>query len=165
MQIEVYSNFKKNINSIKIPSSGATINVALKSPTSEKTPTFILNNFDLSWNYIKWGDVYYFVEDIIIINNNQAEYHCVKDVMATFRNDILSSVQLVSRNANKYQPQLADKLYPALNKSILTRSEVSTWDVSFSSSGCYVVGIINPDAQGGVAYYEFLPANFSNFMA
>lgn len=164
ISITVYSGFKKNINSLKIPTGGTTINATLKAPTSEMTPTFILSGFDLSWNYIKWGDTYYYVHDIVIVSNTQAEYHCEKDVLATFRNDILSSSQFVTRNANTYQPYLADKAYPALNESVMDSSLLSTWNASIDMSGYYVVGVVNPDATNGVAYYALNESAFTSLM-
>ena len=80
MQITAYSGFKKNINSLKIPSGGTNIDVALKAPTSVIAPVFVIHGFDLSWNYMSWGATYYYVTDIVILNENDAEYHCEKDV-------------------------------------------------------------------------------------
>lgn len=165
INITVYSGFKKNINSTKVPTGGSDITVTLKAPTSEKTPTFLISSFNLSWNYIKWGSSYYYVHDIIIVSNTQAEYYCVKDVMATFRGDILSSSQLVSRNANTYQPYLADRAYPALNESVMDSALLSTWNAGINTTGTYVVGIVNPDASTGVSYYAMGPNNFRSFMS
>ena len=165
ISITVYSGFKKNINSLKVPTGGTTINATLKAPTSEMTPTFLLSGFNLSWNYIKWGDTYYYVHDIVIVSNTQAEYHCEKDVLATFRSDILSSSQFVTRNANTYQPYLADKAYPALNESVMDSALLSTWNAGIYNDGYYVVGIVNKDATGGIAYYALTASTFSTFMS
>lgn len=165
ISITVYSGFKKNINSLKIPTGGTTINATLKAPTSEMTPTFVLSGFDLSWNYIKWGSTYYYVHDIVILSNTQAEYHCEKDVLATFRSDILSSSQFVTRNANTYQPYLADSAYPALNESVMDSTLLSTWNAGINTTGTYVVGLVNKAATGGVAYYSMSGASFSTFMS
>ena len=165
ISITVYSGFKKNINSLKIPTGGTTINATLKAPTSEMTPTFLISGFDLSWNYIQWGSTYYYVDDIVIVSNTQAEYHCEKDVLATFRGDILSSSQFVTRNANTYQPYIADKAYPALNESVMDSSLLSTWNAGIDSTGTYVVGLVNKAAAGGVAYYSMGSASFTTFMS
>lgn len=165
MQITVFSGFKKKINSTKIPTGGTTIDVALKSPTSEMRPVFLISSFDLSWNYIQWGASYYYVDDVVITSNTQAEFYCVKDVLATFRGDILSSSQFVTRNANTYQPYLADKAYPALNESELSRTVFSTWNSALNTTGTFIVGLVNPAATGGVAYYAMNTATFSSFMS
>ena len=80
MQITLYSGFSKRLNSLKVPTSGTDKNVVLKNPTSEMRPVFILTGYNLAWNYIKWGASYYYVDDIIILNKEQAEYHCEKDI-------------------------------------------------------------------------------------
>lgn len=164
ISITVYSGFKKNINSLKIPTGGTTINATLKAPTSEMTPTFLISGFNLSWNYIKWGDTYYYVDDVVIVSNTQAEYHCEKDVLATFRGDILSSSQFVTRSASTYQPYIADKAYPALNESVMDSSLLSTWNASIDSSGFYVVGVVNTDATNGVAYYAMNESTLTSLM-
>ena len=167
MQITVYSGFSKRINSTKRPTGGTTIDVALKTPCSVMTPTFRISGFNLSWDYISWGSRYYYVDDITIETNDIALYHCKLDTMATFRSDILSSSQLVTRNANTYQPYLTDTKYPALNKATIDRTLISTWDSAINHTGTYVVGIINDKAHGGVAYYSFGAGgtNFRSLMA
>lgn len=164
ISLTVYSGFKKNINSLKVPTGGTTINATLKTPVSEMLPTFIISGFNLSWNYIKWGSTYYYVDDIVIISNTQAEYHCEKDVLATFRSDILGSSQFVTRNANTYQPYIADKAYPALNEAVLDSTLLSTWSAAINTTGYYVIGVVNPSATGGVAYYALNETTFSTFM-
>ena len=100
MQISVYSGFSKRINSTKQPTGGTTIDVALKTPCCVMSPTFRISGFDLSWDYIAWGSRYFYVDDITVETNDIALYHCKIDTMATFRGDILSSSQFVTRNAN-----------------------------------------------------------------
>lgn len=166
MQITVYSGFSKRINSTKQPAGGTSIDVALKTPCSVMNPTFRINNFNLSWDYISWGSRYYYVDDITIETNDIALYHCKIDTMATFRGDILSSSQFVTRNANTYQPYLADNKYPALNGVTMDRELISTWNSAINSVGTYVVGVVNEDANGGVQYYTFGASGnrFLNFM-
>lgn len=155
MQILVYSGFSKRINSTKQPTGGTSIDVALKTPCSVMTPTFRISGFDLSWDYISWGSRYYYVDDVTIETNDIALYHCKLDTLATFRSDILSSSQLVTRNANTYQPYLTDTKYPALNKATIARELISTWDSAINHTGTYVIGIVNGKAHGGVSYYSF----------
>lgn len=155
MQITVFSGFSKRINSTKRPTGGTTINVALKTPCSVMTPTFRISGFNLAWDYIEWGSRYYYVDDVTIETNDIAMYHCKLDTLATFRSDILSSSQLVSRNANTYQPLLADRKYPALTSVVMDSTLVSTWDSPINTTGTYVVGVVNEDANGGVQYYTF----------
>ena len=167
MQITAFSGFSKKLNSTKRPSSGTNIDVALKMPCSVMTPTFRISGFNLSWDYIEWGSRYYYVEDITIETNDIALYQCRLDVLATFKEDILASSQFVTRNANTYQPRLADNVYPALNGVTMSDSVLSSWSPSLSSTGTYVVGVVNEDARGGVQYYTFGAggSRFSDFMS
>ena len=65
MVIEAYSGFTKKPNSTKQPSgSGTQLDVRLKENCSVLNPIFIVNGYNLSHNYIKWGSRYYFIDDI-----------------------------------------------------------------------------------------------------
>lgn len=153
--ITMYSGFSKRHNSTKTPSGGTDVNVLLKNPCSIMNPSFTISGFNTSWNYVKWGSRFYYVNDIVIEHNDIATYKCSIDVMATFKSDILASSQMVSRNANTYQPLLADKAYPALNGVVMEDTLISTWDSPINSTGTYVVGVVNPEATGGVQYCTF----------
>ena len=166
MQITCFSGFSKELNSTKQPSSGTTITVTLKEPTSVLNPVFVISGYNLSWNYIQWGARYYYVDDIVIVHNNVAEYHCSSDPMATFKSDITSSSQFVTRSATTNDPLVVDSAYPTKAGSAVD-TENFTMTQGTSSPGTYVIGIINEKAHGGVAYYSF-GANgtgFSSFLS
>ena len=91
MNITCYSGFSKKPNSTKQPSGGTSKSVVLKQPTSVLNPVFLIEDYNLSWNYIKWGVRYYYVDDIVIVHNNIAEYHCSTDAMATFKRSMSPS--------------------------------------------------------------------------
>lgn len=165
MQITCFSGFKKEYNSTKVPSSGTTHTVTLKEPTSVLNPVFLLKGNYTSYNYVQWGSRYYYVDDIVIVHNDLVELHCSSDPLATFRSEILASSQLVSRNANTYQPYLADGAYPTLNEAVMDKKAVSTWSTSINSTGYYVVGIVNPDSETGVTYYAFNSAGYKQFLS
>lgn len=154
MQIVVYSGFTKRINSTKRPTDGTTIDVVLKLPCGVMNPTFRISGFNTAWNYIQWGNRYYYVDDITIETNDIATYNCSLDTMATFKNDILSSSQFVTRSASAYNAHVIDGIYPTLaGASIDTQN--FTMSESLTGAGTYVIGIVNPLAKGGVAYYTF----------
>ena len=165
MQITVYSGFKKAINSTKTPTGGSTVNVALKTPTSEMRPIFLISGFDLSWNYIQWGSSYYYVDDIVIVSNTQAEYHCEKDVLATFKSDITASSQFVTRSASSYDAHVIDGIYPTIAGASINTQNFSMGE-SLTGAGTYVVGVVSADSTGGVAYYTFGAGGtrFKNFV-
>lgn len=166
MQITCYSGFSKELNSTKQPTGGTSVNVTLKEPTSVINPIFIISGYNLAWNYIQWGARYYYVDDVVIVHNNVAEYHCSSDPMATFKSDITSSSQFVTRSATTNDPLMIDSAYPT-KAGATVDTENFTMTQGTSSSGTYVIGVINEKAHGGVAYYSF-GANgtgFSSFLS
>ena len=157
----------KRRNSTLRPTLTTSFDVLLKTPTSIHAPTFTISAGSFDYNYLKWGDHYYYVTDVVSRNNNLWDVSAVIDSLATYRDEILSSSQLVTRNANTYQPYLTDTKYPALNKATIDRELISTWDSPLNQTGTYVVGIINDKAHGGVSYYSFGAGGtgFSDFMS
>lgn len=155
LTITVYSGFSKRINSTKRPSGGSNINVVLKQPTSVIAPTFKITGFNTAWNYIQWGNRYYFVDDIVILTNDIAEYICSLDVLATYKDIIGSSSQYVVRAASAYNPLIIDNLYPTYANTSVDNIEFSSLHASFNNGGSFVIGISNGVGveSGGVTYY------------
>ena len=157
MQITCYSGFSKKPNSTKQPSgSGTAKTVTLKEPTSVLNPVFILTGYDLSYNYIQWGSRYYFVDDIVIVHNNTAEYHCSTDVLGTYKTDIGNSSQYVTRSASSYDLTVADTYYPSLAKNTHEAS-VETSPFTKGSGSRWVIGVQGKQAAGNggsVTYYS-----------
>lgn len=162
MQITCYSGFSKRINSTKQPSGGTVVTCTLKEPTSVMNPVFLLTNYSLAYNYIVWGSRYYFVSDIVVVHNNLAEFHCVTDVMATFKSDIGSASEYVLRASGAYNPYVIDTLYPALADTDL--SNLSLSGLAVNSTGIYVLGVVGGDATNTVSYYTLGAGSFSSLM-
>lgn len=158
MQITCYSGFSKKPNSTKRPSSGTSKTVTLKQPTSVMNPVFVMEGYSLAYNYIQWGSRYYYVDDIIVVHNNIAEYHCSTDAMATYKDDIGSSSQYVLRAAGVYDGDIIDHFYPALAEMTETVSDPNqdpAWVTDYAS-GQFVIGIMGANAGpngGAVNYY------------
>lgn len=159
MLVTFYSGFSKKPNSTKQPTGGTDKTVTLKTPTSVINPVFILQGYSLSYNYVKWGSRYYYVDDIIVVHNNVAEYHCSSDPLATYKNDIGSSSQYVLRANSSYNLYIADTKYPTLNKSFVEELPFSSLHSSFVNGGCLVIGVVNgiDAASAGVSYYCLTP--------
>ena len=153
MVIECFSSFSKKPNSTKRPSSGTSKDVRLKENCSVLNPVFLLNGYNLSHNYVRWGSRYYYINDIIIIGNELAEYHCNTDAMATFKDVIGSSSQYILRAASSYNGKIIDNYYPtkAQNTHLAT-----TIDSPFNDMGSFVIGVMGKGASangGAVTYY------------
>ena len=155
MLITCYSGFSKKPNSTKQPTGGTDKTVTLKEPVSVLNPVFIISDYSLSHNYVKWGSRYYFIDDIVIVHNNVAEYHCSTDVLATYKSDIGSSSQYVTRAASNYDLTVADTYYPTLAKNTHEADIItSPFD---KSAGRWIIGVQGTGAAGNggsVSYYS-----------
>lgn len=82
-------NFSKRENSTKQPTGGVEVKAVFKNATSKYNPSFILNiENPLNYNYIKYGNIYYYVNDVILLSNDHVEYQCEVDVLATWKTQI-----------------------------------------------------------------------------
>lgn len=166
MNITCYSGFSKKPNSTKQPTGGTSKSVVLKQPTSVLNPIFIIEGYNLAWNYIQWGVRYYYVDDIVIVHNNIAEYHCSTDVMATYKNDIGASSQYVTRSATAYNPKVMDSKYPTLADTDEVITPLSNISQNFDvENGTIVIGLKSKLGTQGVAYYAMNTTQFSSFIS
>lgn len=168
MVIEAFTSFQKMINSTKQPSAaGRSITCRLKDNCSVINPIFLLTGYNLSDNYVKWGSRYYFIDDIVIVGNELAEYHCSTDVLATYKTQIGGSSQYVLRAASTFNGSIADNFYPITANKNTSRSSVANGFI-FPAAGTYVFGIqgknTGSNAFGSTTYYCMDVYNASDFM-
>lgn len=166
MTIYTWSAFNKRRNSTAQPSGAGTLHtVTLKRPTSIIRPVFILDTFSLTDNYLQWGTRYYFIDDIILLNNDFAEYHCSVDALASWKTSIGTMSEFVSRSAITYDGILPDTFYPV--QSGCTYSD-DPFDVSTQMekvNGTFVVGVVGPTpASGSIGYYAMSAAKFRDIL-
>lgn len=155
MNITVYSNFSKKPNETKQPSGGRSVSVRLKESCSVINPVFILQCYNLSDNYVKWDNRYYYIDDITIIHNDIAEYSCSTDVLATYKNYIGSSSQYISRSATAFNTFIQDDYYPATAQKTIQSSSKANGFI-FPESGAFVMGVqaaSNGNSFGCTSYY------------
>lgn len=131
----------KRRNSTLQPTLTTSFDVLLKTPTSLHTPTFTINAASFDYNYLKWGDRYYFVTDVTSRNNSLWEVSAVCDVLATFKTDIIASTQFVSYSSQSGGSWLADTRIPVLKNATVT-SATSTMNFLFNDTGFYVLSTI-----------------------
>ena len=167
MVIDVYSGFNKKLNSTKQPSTPrASLTVRLKNPTSVLNPVFLVTGYNLADNYVKWGSRYYFIDDIVIVGNELAEYHCSTDVLATFKSLIGSSSQYILRSASTFDGSITDMFYPMKAQKSASRSKIASGFV-FPQLGTFVVGVqgrTSGESFGSTTYYCMDIYNASAFM-
>lgn len=133
-------NVSKRKNSTLQPSLSTSFNVLLKTPTSLHTPTFTINAGSFDYNYLKWGDRYYFVTDVVSRNNSLWDVSAVCDVLATYKTEIIASTQYVSYSANGNDIWLPDNRLATDDNIIVTKN--ATTVPLFSLIGCYILTVI-----------------------
>lgn len=163
MEIKLYRNFNKRINSTKRPSSTPiSKNVRLKENTSIVSPTFLLSGDDVNFNYVyvpKW-DRYYFIGDISKNIDGVYEPSCDSDVLATFKNQIGAYKCFVERCSN--ESGVNDEIYDSAVSSTeniidVKQAETSLWG---SSGGVVICRTIN--ASHGITTYIGSLDNFKD---
>lgn len=151
MNLTLYRNFSKKRNSTKQPTGGTTFDVRMKAGCSIENPVFLIDGVDLSVNYAYWNGSYYFVDDIIVGNNNIYEIHCTIDVLATYKTAIGASTQFVERSSNTYDQMIIDNMLSASQEIEATHSN-ETLASRWTTPGCY---IIRTFSRLGVRYYGY----------
>ena len=103
----------------KVLTSGPSTSCTLKENTSVLKPVIIIrsgdNIFSYNYMYIQEFGRYYFIDDIISVNNNLWEIHAHVDVLETYANAILSNSAVVRRQANQYNLYLDDPEFKTYN--------------------------------------------------
>jgi hypothetical protein len=101
INVEFY-NFSKKSNSTARPTNGTGVSVDLKKGTTFQSPTFVLHynlNDFLNFNYAKWNDHYYFINNVTSINASQIEVSCTEDVLATYKDEIGNYTCVIERSS------------------------------------------------------------------
>ena len=103
INVEFY-NFSKKSNSTARPAEGTSVSVELKRGTVFQSPTFVLHyglNEFLNFNYAKWNDHYYFINNVTSINAAQIEVSCTEDVLATYKEEIGNYTCVIERSSHQ----------------------------------------------------------------
>lgn len=99
--------------------SGTSLSCSLKDNTSVLKPVIIIrstdNIFSYNYMYIQELNRYYFIDDIISVNNNLWEVHAHVDVLETYANSILSNTAVLKRQQNLYNLYLDDPEFKTYN--------------------------------------------------
>ena len=116
MQLLLFKNFSKRRNSTKQvdDSTGIVTDVVLKQGTSIESPVFLIQGVDLEVNYVKFNNHYFYVDDIVVGNNNIYELHCSQDLLATYKSQILSTRCSILYASGADVPGIIDKRIPVL---------------------------------------------------
>lgn len=101
----------------------------LKDETSILKPTIrILTNqsiYTYNYMYILEFERYYFIDDIVSVNNNKWEVSGHVDVLETYKNSILSQTAVVKRQQNNYNLYLNDPDFMTYNYDMIQTKKFS----------------------------------------
>lgn len=138
----------KRRNSTKQPTSLSDVRtVNLKAPTSQDNPVFLVTGNDFNYNYCEWDGKYYFIDDIVSVHNDLMEVHCVMDVLATYKAEILSTTAYVLYDSVA-NTELPDNRLPL--KTTKTVSAATTACPLVPDSGCYILSITGAHGSTGI---------------
>ena len=165
--ITLYS-YNKRTNSLDRPTGGGTTeSCVMKTVSSVMNPVITIadpnNNIPLyNYAYISSFDRYYFIDDIRY-NTGVWTLSLRCDVLASFKEDILSSTQYVLRSASDKDGNIVDNMYPT--KSTSTKGKTYAGKVTINAGspisnyfdgvlfmGCFVVQVISDNVAGVTAY-------------
>ena len=140
-------NVSKRKNSTLQPTLTASFDVLLKTPTSLHTPTFTISASSFDYNYLKWGNRYYFVTDVVSRNNNLWDVSAVVDVLATYKAEILNTTAFVLYDsvANTEIPD--NRLPIKTSKTVQTSTAACPFTVD---GGCYILSLTGAHGTTGV---------------
>ena len=131
----------KRINSTSrlFNSVGTNLSCKLKSPCSMQMPVFRVQGLTKGtlYNYCKFEDNYYWIDDVVYLTNNIQELHCHLDPLATFSDDIKDSKGMVIYGSSTFWNEYADdgRIQPELFATVSTSGE-DMFGITPSTSGC-----------------------------
>lgn len=174
-----FSGFGKKPNSTKRPSNADEI-AAWKYDCILKEPSSIINpiiTVDLSlyddgeymgnitpsrWNYayIEKFNRYYYITDIIS-DAGLFTFYLKCDVLASYKDDIENEEAYIVRSSKYRDAFIADATFPAKVNYLDYTVDFDDEGGELTTNGCYIVGVINPEASyTAVSYYALSGTQF-----
>ena len=139
--IDIYFyNFTKRLNSTAVPTgTGVKFECSFKENTSILTPTLKLRlSSKPDYNYFKFDNRFYWITDIISLNNNLWQITGRVDVLATFRSHIQNTTAFVLYDSTA-NTQLPDtRLAIETDCEVHTASQDMPWNFR-SGDGTYLI--------------------------
>ena len=119
----------KKRNSTYVPTTEltASFSCALKDGCSDHNPVFLLSNplNVFAFNYCKWDNWYYFVDDVVRERNQLVSVHCTLDVLATYKTEILNTTAFVAYSSVSGGSWLPDTRIPMKNDVSISKTSYS----------------------------------------
>ena len=144
MKIKFF-NFSKRTNSTGIPAenTGVEFDVTLKNGTSIYNPVFTVNGFSPDFNYVRWDNRYYYINNVVIDRLNLYTLSCNIDVLATYRNEIFNTNAFVRYSRSDYNADINDERLATKAEAIYTLSSSNLiTDGSKTGGGTYIISYV-----------------------
>lgn len=154
-----FYNFSKRKNSTKVPAiAGTSFNVVLKQPTSFETPVFRLTANTFDFNYCQFNGAYYFVSDITSERNDLWTVTCEKDVLATYRSEILNTYAYVMYDTVG-NDEIVDNRLAVETSRTLAQNSVAFPNID-SNIGRYIFSCVGKDSSSSfIIPYRMNPSS------
>lgn len=156
MEIRLYHNVVKRVNSTKQPSGDVyeTRQCRLKEETSIMSPTFLLSDYSPQYNYIyvpKWGR-YYFINNVTLNIDGVFEASCTFDALASYKNSIGAITTFIERTSDgRYiDPYLRDNAISCADRFV--SSESATTD-GLPGGSLYILRVLGRGGTNGVGTF------------
>lgn len=167
MQISLWKNFSKRDNSTLRPpdTADAVKTVYLKEGTSQEQPTFIIDEVDWNWSYVKWNDHYYFVTDKIVSTKNVYELQCKQDNLASHIGNILNTTAYIKYAASGYgSTSFNNMIYDSRLSEYISRRQKTTYSdyLIDGNVNYYILNVLN-NQSSIVTYYLLTAAQLQTF--
>lgn len=123
------------------PTALGSYDCTLKNPTSYLNPVLILTiSGDVGFNYFSIGARYYWVTDIISLNNDRWEIHGSIDVLGTFRKHIQATSAFVLYDSTSNTELPDNRLAVKTTPTVQSNTGVMPWDFD-DGDGNYFIAI------------------------
>lgn len=146
-------NFSKRSNSTKRPSgSGSSVSALLKDATSIFNLTFTIDSKEIAnYNYVRWDNRYYYIDDVVHETNARESVSCSLDVLATYRAQIMNTSAYVAYSTSNYDIYIPDGRFsmdatPSIESSSAT---IITDAPAGSGDGTYILEYATSSATYG----------------
>lgn len=166
MLVECF-NVTKRRNSTFVPSGGTSFQMVLKSQTSILNPVLEVYTETFPWNEIAFtiGNInrYYFVDDVISVNNGIWQIHCSADVLATWKSYIVGASAYVLYSTVGYSDGVPDMRMPVIYNATNTRNSFTIFSGIRTTTGRFILSAVG-EGSTGVANYMLTQSQFHSLM-
>lgn len=141
----------KRRNSTYVPTAAqmnTELSVTLKDGCSDTAPVFIISAADFPYNYVQWGDRYYFVTDVEYTRNYLFTVTCRLDALATYKADVLNTTAFIIYDTAS-NTQLPDRRL-SVKTDVTITSDVKTF-ATIGQGSCAIVSLTGKNSTSSFA--------------